>query len=379
MLIYDTLPRAGSKEERIAMTQTAATAQAEIRAAELIPFAPPRVQDEVYTPEQVEALFAAVHRGPANGLLVKQLFKSAEEIVAATSGTMPEGLTLDHFLAPMFHGYLAKNGAVLDPLVASAFYNPKLMDWARDYFQAGIVVPRQLHFNYGPPQPSADPGHFDSTSYRGMDSTNTPIWLLSAMTNSRLFRDYKIQLAAVVTWFWRGSDQGGFTYWPDGGHQPAKRIPAPFWNTAVVAENENMYHRGETSGTPDQWGKVKGLTFDSVIEGDPTGLDRWQVRNVDTVIGRLETEEIRWLFHWTAECYADYDAFRIRADHLDDLTVERVVETFARDLNARGVSVTIGADPLNDPALKAAVLGEYAIASPKSYPAEAPVAGRMAA
>ena len=356
-----------------------AAMRAEIRAAELIPFAPPRVQHNVYTPEQVEALFAAVHRGPANGLLVKQLFKSADEIVAATSGAMAEGLTLDHFLSPMFHGYLAMNSAVLDPLVTDAFYNPRLMAWARDYFNAGIVLPRQLHFYYGPPQPSADPGHFDASSYRGMDSTNTPLWLLSAMTNSRLFRDYKIQLAAVVTWFWRGSDQGGFTYWPDGGHNPPKRIPAPFWNTAVVAENENMYHRGETSGTPDQWGKVKGLTFDSVIEGDPAGADRWQVREGDQVIARLGTEEIRWLFHWTAECYADYDAYRIRADHLDDLTLAQVVDTFLRDMQDRGVPCAVPSDPLDDAAFKATVLAEYAIGSPKSYPAESPVAGRMAA
>lgn len=361
------------------MTATGQLTPAEIRAAELIPFAPPKVMHDVYTPEQVEALFAAIHRGPANGLLVAQIFKSAEEIVAATSGKMPEGLTLEDFLAPMFQGYLAKKSAVLDPLVASAFYNPKLMDWARDYFKAGIVMPRQLHFNYGPPQPSADPGHFDASSYRGMDSTNTPIWLLSVMSNSRLFKDFKIQLAAVVTWFWRSSDKGGFTYWPNGGHAAPQRIPAPFWNTAVVAENENMYHRGESSGTPDQWGKIKGLTFGSVIEGDPAGPDCWRVRNGDTVIAQLKTEEIRWLFHWTAECFADYDAFRIRADHLDDLTVDRVVATFARDLSARGVALTMPADPLNDPAFKALLLEQYAIASPTSYPEEAPVAGRMAA
>ena len=361
------------------MTEATTLSPAEIRAAELIPFAPPRVVHDVYTPEQIEALFAAVHRGPANGLLVAQLFKSAEEIVAATSGKMPEGLTIEHFLAPMFHGYLAKTSAVLDPAIASAFYNPKLMDWARDYFKAGVVMPRQLHFNYGPPQPSADPGHFDGSSYRGMDSTNTPLWLLSTMSNSRLFKDYKIQLAAVVTWFWRASDRGGFTYWPDGGRAAPKRIPAPFWNSGVVAENENMYHRGESSGTPEQWGKIKGLTFDSVIEGDPAGPDRWRIRDGETVLAQLQTEEIRWLFHWTAECFADYDAYRIRAEHLDDLTIERVIKTFIADLTDRGVPFTPPTDPLNDPTFKAVLLEQYAIASPTSYPDDAPVAGRMAA
>ena len=75
----------------------------------------------------------------------------------------------------------------------------------------------------------------------------------------------------------------------------------------------------------------------------------------------------------------DYEAFRIRADHLDDLTVDRVVEIFARDLRDRGIPFTMPTDPLNDAAFKATLLAEYAIASPKNYPAEAPVAGRMAA
>lgn len=361
------------------MTEADTAALAEIRSAELIPFAPPQVKHDAYSPEQVDALFAAVHRGPANGLLVAQLFKSADEIVAATSGKMPEGLTLDHFLAPMFHGYLAKNGASLDPLVDGAFFNPKLMGWARDYFKAGIVVPRQLHYNFGPPQPSADPGHFDASSFRGMSNTNTPVWLLAAMSNSRLFREFKIQLAAVVTWFWRRSDHGGFTYWPDGAHNPPKRIPAPFWNTAVVAENENMYHRGESSGTPDEWGQVKGLSFASVLEGDPAGPDRWLARDGDRVLARFQTEDMRWLFHWTAECFADYEAYRVRAEHLDDLTPQRMFDIFARDLKARGVDLRASGDPLTDPEFKATILANYSIGSPRTYPPEAPVAGRMAA
>lgn len=361
------------------MTEAEKLSLAEIRSAELVPFAPPQVKHDVFTPEQIEAIFAACHRNKPSGLLVAQLFKSADEIVAATSGSMPEGLTIEHFLAPMFHGYLAKNCAVLDPLVTEAFYNPKLMGWARDYFDAEIVMPRQMHYNFGPPQPSADPGHFDSTSYRGMDSTNAPVWFLAAMTNSRLFRDYKISLAAVVTWFWRSSDKGGFTYWPDGAHNPPKRIPAPFWNTAVVAENENMYHRGETIGTPDQWGMIKGLTFDSVIEGDPAGPDQWRVRNGDEVIGRLRTEDIRWLFHWTAECYPTYEDFRIRADHVDDLSPQLAVDIFMRDLKTKGVAVSTPTDPFNDDAFKAALLGTYSIGSPRSYPPGELPATRMAA
>jgi hypothetical protein len=350
---------------------------ADQRAAQLIPYAPPRVVHDVYAPDEIEALFAAVHRGPGNRLLVAQLFQSAEEIIAATSGGMKEGLTIDHFLQPMFHGTLAQHAACYDPLIEKAFYNSKLLAWARDYFDAEVAVPRQLHYNVGAPMPSADPGHFDSPTFRGLSHTNTPVWLLGLMGNSRLFERYKIQLVAVVTWFWNASDQGGFTYWPDGGHAAPRRIPAPFWNTAVVAENEAMLHRGESIGTPDQWG-VEGLSFDSVLEGDPDGGNRWRIRSDDEVIARYRTDQLRWLFHWTAEAYPDREAYRIKADHREDLTLERVFDIFERDLKAEGIKVAIPADPLDDEHFKALLLSHYSVSSPKIYPAEAPVAARAA-
>jgi hypothetical protein len=347
--------------------------RSDLRAAELRPYAPPRVVHDVYTPEQVAALYEAVHRGPGSRLLVAELFKSADEIFAATSGALPDGVTIEDFLQPMFRGDLAQHSACYDPLVEDALYNKKLMGWARDYFKAEVVVPRQLHFNVGAPMPCTDPGHFDAPAFRGVTHTNAPVWLLAVMANSRLFRDYKIQLAAVVTWFWRASDQGGFTYWPDGAGAPPKRIAAPFWNTGVVAENESMFHRGESIGSPDQWG-LKGLTFESVLEGDPADRDGWRVRAGETIVARYRTEQLRWLFHWTAEAYPDKAAFRVRADRRDDLTLERVLEIFERDLKTDGVAFKIPADPFNDPGFKALLLSRYAIGAPKIYPPQAPVA-----
>lgn len=362
------------------MTRAQSLSREETRSAQLRPFAPPRVVNDVYTPDQLSSLFEAVHRGRPNRLLVAELFKSADEIIAATSGSLPEGVTIEDFLAPMFRGDLAQHAACYDPLIEEAFYNKKLIAWARDYFKAEVVMPRQLHYNVGPPQPSADPGHFDAPAFRGMTHTNAPVWLLATMANSGLFQSYKIQLAAVVTWFWRASDQGGFTYWPDGPDGQPKRIPAPFWNTGVVAENESMLHRGESIGSPDQWGGVKGLTFDSVLDGDPeAGLDWWRIRSGETVLARYRTEQMRWLFHWTAEAYPDRETFRIAADRRDDLTLQRVVDIFERDIRAEGLSFTRPSDPLNDTDFKAMLLGRYSVGSPKIYPAEAPVAARMAA
>lgn len=344
------------------------------RAAELRPFAPPRVMDDVYTPEQIETLLAAVHRAPPMRLLVAELFSSAEEIMATSSGTVDANVTIDNFLDPMFRGDLAQHSGCYDPTIESTFYNSKLLQWARDYRQAEIVLPRQLHYNVGAPAPGYDPGHCDAPAFRGISHTNTPVWLLAVMANSMLFRDYALQLCAVVTWFWRTSDKGGFTYWPDGAAAEPKRIPAPLWNRGCLAENESMFHRGESIGDESQWSQVKGLTFNSLFEGDPQGPDRWQIRNGDEVIARFETEQLRWLFHWTALTFRDRAAFREYADHTNDLTHERIFDILARDLKSEGIKVTLPSDPMADGEFRALLMRHYAIGSPKIYPAEAPVA-----
>ncbi len=85
-----------------------------------------------------------------------------------------------------------------------------------------------------------------------MGLVNTPTWLLSVMGKSGLFRRWAIKLAEVITWFHRGTEGGGFTYWPDGPLAPPKRLTSPMWNRGVVTQNTAMYHRGESNGPLDQ-------------------------------------------------------------------------------------------------------------------------------
>jgi len=293
--------------------------------------------------------------------------------MASTSGTDQGNVSLDHYLDPMFRGDLAQHSATYDPAVAGAFYNEKLMGLARDYWQVPIVVPRQLHFNVAAPMKVSDPGHFDAPTFRGVSHTNTPVWLLAVVANSMLFRQYKLNLCAVVTWFWNPSEHGGFTYWADGAAGQPQRIPAPFWNTGCVAENEAMFHRGESIGRPDQWG-VKGLTFQSMFEGDPTSPDHWLIRNGDDVIGRYATQDLRWLFHWTGIAFKDRAEFRTFADRTDDLTHEKIFEILMRDMRDDGIKISLPSDPLNDEKFRRTLVQHYAIGSPKIYPPEAPVA-----
>ena len=95
------------------------------------------------------------------------------------------------------------------------------------------------------------------------------------------------------------------------------------------------------------------------------------------MIARYATEQLRLLVHWDAELYSDLDDLKTHVDHTDDLTPERVFETFAADLRAQGVRFAMPADPLRDPAFIALLASVYDV-PPCSYPAEAPVAAHAA-
>jgi hypothetical protein len=138
-----------------------------------------------------------------------------------------------------------------------------------------------------------------------------------------------------------------------------------------------MMHRGESNGPPDQRANPKGLSFDSTFAGDPDDPDRWQIRTGDAVVARYATDQLRLLVHWDAELYADLADLKRHVDHLDDLTPDRVFETFLADLRARGVLAPVPSEPMRDPGFIALLARSYDVA-PGSYPDEAPVAAHAA-
>jgi hypothetical protein len=64
-------------------------------------------------------------------------------------------------------------------------------------------------------------------------------------------------------------------------------------------------------------------------------------------------------------------------DHLDDLTPDRVFETFVADLNAKEVPFEMPSDPMHDSRFIELLAKTYDV-GPISYPAEAPVAAHAA-
>jgi hypothetical protein len=350
-------------------------AQKDELAKNLRPVLPPRELDNVYSEDQLQRLLGVVRSSGPHRLIIAQEFKSAEELIATTSGMMnlPDGSapTLDMFLTPTFRSYIANYSAVLYPEISDCFYNDKFLELAKQYWHAKYAKPQMMLFNINGPSSNRDPGHVDSPSFRGVRYENSPIWLCSIMAKSGLFRDYLIKMAQVITW-WSHDPDSGFTYWPEGPRAAPKRLKAPVYNRGVLVQNEMMVHRGEANGPLDRQMPV-GLSFDSVFAGDPTSNDHWVVKNGESVIERYHTDELRFLVHWSAEVFEDFAELKKNMDGSDDLTPEQALYTLIKDVRSRGIKIETPADPFNDAAFIRELNSAYEIGAPLIYPSEAPV------
>src|SRR6185369_13141629 len=152
-------------------------------ASTLKPITPPRVLEEVYTPDQHARLLNVVRREGPWKLILAQHFASADEVLATVSGSLPEGVTptFDMFLTANFRGYFAKNGTALYPELEDTFLNTQFLDHVRSYWNAAYARPESMLFNIQGPAESLDPAHLDAVSFRGITMKNTPIWLMNIM------------------------------------------------------------------------------------------------------------------------------------------------------------------------------------------------------
>jgi hypothetical protein len=82
-----------------------------------LPTAPPRVIENAYSEDQHQRLLGVVRRHGPWQLILAENFKTPEEVIATTSGKLPEGiqLTWDMILTPVFRGYLARQGVCFYP------------------------------------------------------------------------------------------------------------------------------------------------------------------------------------------------------------------------------------------------------------------------
>jgi len=294
---------------------------------------------------------------------VQRYFASAEEQRALSDSSERPGATRGGGLVvgPVFRGNWAYDRPLVDGVTPLLEHAP-LVDAARHVFDATLVRPQSMYVNLTLPMPCGDGGHTDIPAFRGVDRSTVPVWLLVTMGRSGLFERWRVRIATAVAWFYEG-EGGGLTYWPDGPDETPATLP-PRTNTALVGDNDVMFHRVESVGGSDD-DMVRGLTLDSELAARSDGA--WEVHDHGQVLGHWPASRVRVSLSWKALVFRDEHEARAFDEHTDDLTVATVLEVLTADLTARGVEVPASAEPLRDPAFVAAASRAYH-ASPRVYP-----------
>lgn len=327
----------------------------------LTPCAPPVVVEGIYADGHFERMLDVVKRNGPWPTIVSHHFQSADELIATVTGVVPEnhGLTLDDLSGPHFRGFFAENSTLRYPELHDVFYNERFLQMVKDYWGAKYAKPTLMLFNICGPHNTGPTAHLDAVTFRGVRYENTPVWMQNVMGKSGLFTDYLVKMAQVIGWWYTG-EEGTFTYWPDGPFGQPQILDHPLWNKGVVVQNEMMFHRGDSVGRPDER-DVQGVKARSVFQYD-AGRDVWDITTDGEIVHTYQPEQIRFLAHWNAEIYMDDDEMKKTMDHTDDLTHQQVVDTFLKDMRARGVKVAEPNDPFHDVDWIQALIHTYTIA-----------------
>ena len=334
------------------------------------PVAPPQIIESAYTEDQYRRLLGVVRGHGPWPLILAEHFISPEEVIATTSGEIPEGveLTWDMIgLSPVFRGYLARAGVCYYPELEDCYYNSRFLELVRNYWGCRYAEPETFLFNIQGPSPIGGPPHLDGTVFRGMTMENTPLWLLLTMAKSCLFREWQAKKGQVIAWYYTGNIGGGFNCWPDGPSGEPLQISAPMWGRAVVVENEMMFHHGQASG-PVAKRHPSGMDITSTFGADPEEATGWQIETGGRVNQKIPAEEMRFLVHWGARLFRDFDELKKTLDHTDDIDAERALNLLISDMRKRGVVFEEPSDPMNDRRFIGLVSQVYDIGGPVNIP-----------
>lgn len=213
--------------------------------------------------------------------------------------------------------------------------------------------------------------HVDIPNFRGLGRRDHPTWLLVTMRRSGLFDRWHVPVAVAVIWFYAGAG-GRYTYWPDGPAAPPVTTDLPAWNTAVMGENDTMFHSGHDPWPPTEVPVT--VTPGAMLGPDPSSSDVWHVVDGDQLLATFGRERIRFALSWSAQVFADEAAAAVADEHHDDLDIDTVVDIFLADLRQRGRDVARPADPLHEPSWVATLAEVYRMV-PDIMPAPELLAG----
>jgi hypothetical protein len=260
-----------------------------------------------------------------------------------------------------FHGQAAADDELYTPWFIDMprsellIENPRWIAAAREAFSAELVEPLHCTINvYGPA--AASPPHMDLPVYRGMSAPEFPIWLLATMSASGLFLPWLVPVASGLVWFYRG-EGGEFEYWPDGPQGRSTQVTPPMWNVGVMSDNEVMYHRVGSIGSPDEIASLSGRLKTSAMMHHHG--ESWEIRQDGRSLCSIPSSRLRVSLLWKAYVFSNEEhraSFRNKAYDLD---LDQVTDIFLDDLERRAVSADRPTDPLGDPNWRALLEEAY--------------------
>jgi hypothetical protein len=226
---------------------------------------------------------------------------------------------------PHFRATWAVGGRPLVEGADTILCNPRLLSAASRVFDAE-VVPSTVAVNVTAPTPAGGI-HVDVPSFRGADRDRYPMQLLQAMAASGLFEDWRVDEAGAVFWSYQGRG-GAYDYWPDGLDGPMRSECAPFTNSALVADNNRMYHRIGWTGDPAVVPPVLSVRAQICYHAD----GGWVISDAGRDPVRYDDRDIRISILWKAQVRPG-PASSLAAP----LSPETIVEIISADLTRRGV------------------------------------------
>ena len=238
---------------------------------------------------------------------------------------------------PWFRGDWATGGKPLVDGAEAILHNKKFVEVAKAFYGTSVVRPEFVVVNVNAPMP-AGPAHVDVPSFHGATRGNYPLPFLNAMGHSGLFEAWRIVRAGVVAWFYEGMG-GAFEYWPEGLGGPMLSEQPPFRNVALMADNDQTYHRIGPIGDPN----AESPRISPAAHIQPDGKGNWAILENGEVRATYPSHAIRLSVVWKA-------AVRDRELSTDDLTLDRIMAIFTADLRRRSVHFQVPSSPLGDSA-----------------------------
>ena len=261
----------------------------------------------------------------------------------------------DQPVLPYFRGNWAVGGKPLIDGAETILDNHRFLDAARALFGSSRLRPTFVVVNLNAPMP-ASPIHVDVPTFRGATREQYPLGWLIAMGHSELFESWRVIQSGAVSWFYDGPG-GNFEYWPEGLDGAMLMERPPFYNVAIMADNDRMYHRIGAVGAPGA--QLPQMT--AAAELHAVDDDTWAIVENGEIRATYPSNAVRLSLVWKADLEAEANS--------ESLNLDRVMSIFIADLHKRKVSFRVPGDPLTDKAWTATLDSVYStvpdVADPK--------------